>query len=200
MQQSILEFQKENYNHLGKKLKQDGVLGPQTRWAMDMASLSHERRLVWGAARPHIGLTEEPFGSNDEPTGTIDGWLKRAHAPEGEPWCASAASAWLSVVVPVAIAGAIRLGKKFPAVDKPWALDLFWYPTDDKGHGHVGLVIGVGATEVMTLEGNCRNCVMVARRPIAGLNFSRTFDETIGTCPKVILDKNVPLIIGGGMR
>jgi hypothetical protein len=200
MQLSILDFQKEHYNHLGKKLDQDGVLGPQTRWAMDVASLSHERRLVWAAARPHIGLTEEPFGSNDEPTGTIDGWLKRAHAPEGEPWCASAASAWLSVATPVAIAGAIRLGKHFPAVDRPWAFDLFWYPTDNKGHGHVGLVIGVGSTEVMTLEGNCRNKVMVARRPIQGLNFSRTFDETIGTCPKVILDKNVPLIIGGGMR
>lgn len=194
----ISKFQKEHRNHLGKMLGVDGVLGPETRWAMDVASLSSERRLVLAEAQKHIGLTET--SPNDEPTGTIDGWLKTCHAREGDPWCASSASCWLSVSTPVRIAGAIKLGKHFPETDTPWALDLFWYPTDDKGHGHVGLVIGVGVTEVMTLEGNCNNAVRVVRRPRRGLHFSRTFDETLGTCPKVILSDKVPLLLGGGTR
>lgn len=196
----VREFQENHLNHLGKKLEVDGAIGPETRWAMDVASLSSERRLVLAAAQQYIGLVEDPIGSNDDPKGIIDGWLKAAGAREGDPWCASAASAWLSVATPIRIAGAIRLGKHFPATDSPWALDLFWYPTDAKGHGHVGLIIGVGAIEVMTLEGNCNNGVRVVRRPRAGLRFARTFDETLGTCPKVILNGTVPLLTGGGTR
>jgi len=196
----ISEFQAEHYNHLGKKLVVDGVLGPETRWAMDVASLSSERRAVWDRAKQYIGLAEDPPFSNDDPEGIIDGWLKAARAKEGDPWCAAAASFWLSASTPVAIAGAIRLGKHFPETDTPWAFDLFWYPTNDKGNGHVGLVIGVGSVEIMTLEGNCDNAVRVRRRPRKGLRFSRTFDETLGTCPKVILSPKVPLLIGGGTR
>lgn len=198
--QSIEVFQRAHFDHLGKPLDVDGVLGPETRWALDFSSLSNERRLVIREGQKYIGLIEIPIGSNDEPTGTIDGWLKRCHAKEGDPWCASAASAWLSVVSPVNIAGAIRLGQHFPSTMVPWAGDLFWYPTNDKGNGHVGLVIGVGISEVMTLEGNCNNACRVVRRPRAGLRFSRTFDDTLGTCPKVILSKDVPLLIGGGTR
>lgn len=197
---SISQFQADNFNHLGQRLEVDGVLGPETRWAMDVASLSSERRNVLSRARQYIGLTENPPFSNDDPAGIIDGWLRACGAREGDPWCASAVCAWLYPSVEVHIPGAVRLGKHFPATDNPWALDVFWYPTDDKGHGHVGLVIGVGATDVMTLEGNCNNAVRVMRRPRKGLHFSRTFDETLGTCPKVILSDKVPLLIGGGTR
>lgn len=198
--ESIEVFQASHFNHLGKPLDVDGVLGPETRWAMDVSSLSSERQIVILAAQYYIGLVEDPPGSNDDPKGIIDGWLKAAHAKEGDPWCASAASAWLSVSTPVRIAGAVRLGQHFPPVGSPWAGDLFWYQTNAKGNGHVGLVIGVGTTEVMTLEGNCNNKCQVVRRPRAGLNFSRTFDDTLGTCPKVILSKEVPLLLGGGTR
>lgn len=198
--QSIIEFQETHRNHFGLPLGVDGVIGPETRWSMDMASLSSERRLFISEAQKYYNLVEDPIGSNDDPEGIIDGWLKAAGAKEGDPWCASAVSAWLSVVTPIRIAGAVRLGKHFPATTTPWAGDIFWYPTDSKGHGHVGLVIGVGATEVMTFEGNCNNAVRVVRRPRSKLNFSRTFDETLGTCPKVILSKQVPLLSGGVTR
>lgn len=196
----IAAFQRSHFNHLGILLDDDGVVGPETRWALDVASLSFERRTVIAEAQKYIGLTEQPIGSNDEPTGTIDGWLKTCRAKEGDPWCASACSCWLSVVQPVRIAGAIKLGQHFPPTNNPWAGDLFWYPTNSKGNGHVGLIIGVGSTEVMTLEGNCNNKCQVVRRPRVGLRFSRTFDETLGICPKVILNGTVPLLVGGGTR
>lgn len=197
--QSIEEFQKNHFNYLGKPLEVDGVLGPETRWAKDFLSLSSERRSVIAEAQPFIGLVEDPPGSNDDPKGIIDGWLKAAHAKEGDPWCASAVSAWLSKVNPVRIAGAVRLGQHFPATDSPWVGDIGWYSTGG-GHGHVFLILGVGSTEVMTLEGNCSNECQVVRRPRAGINFSRTFDDTLGTCPKVILNDKVPLLLGGGTR
>lgn len=200
---SIIKFQENHRNHLGLPLEADGVVGPETRWAMDAASLSNERRLTIFEAQRFIGLMENPIGSNDDPEGIIDGWLKAAHAREGDPWCASAASAWLSVALPspVRIPGALNLLRHFPTTDKPWAGDIAGYPTDKKGHGHVFLIIGVGATEVMTIEGNCDNGCHCVRRPREGLIFARTFDDIIGTCPKVILnDKRVPLKLGGGTR
>lgn len=196
----IREFQRHNFNHLGKPLEVDGVLGPETRWSMNFLTLSSERRAVIREGQKYIGLVEIPPGSNDDPEGIIDGWLKTCGAKEGDPWCASSASCWLSVSTPVRIPGAIRLGRHFPPTDNPWVGDLFWYPTNNKGNGHVGLILGVGSTEVMTLEGNCNNMCQVVRRPRVGLNFSRAFDDTLGTCPKVIISKKVPLLLGGGTR
>lgn len=196
----IKAFQKGHFNHLGLLLDDDGVIGPETRWAIDFMTLSIERRLLIAEAQKFIGLVEFPPGSNDDPKGIIDGWLKACHAKEGDPWCASALSAWISVVRPVHIAGAIRLGENFTPVPKPWAGDIFWYPTNAKGNGHVGLIIGVGASEVMTIEGNCNNACRCVRRPMAGLRFSRIFEDTLGICPKIIVDDDVPLLLGGGTR
>lgn len=167
---------------------------------MNFSTLSIERRLVIREAQKFIGLVEDPPGSNDDPKGIIDGWLKTCHAKEGDPWCASALCAWLSVVTPIRIPGAIRLGKHFTSTTTPWAGDIFWYPTNDKGNGHVGLIIGVTASEIMTIEGNCNNACRCVRRPRAGLQFSQTFDDRLGTCPKIIVSKEVPLLVGGGTR
>jgi hypothetical protein len=196
----IAAFQRSHRNHLGVILDDDGVVGPETRWALDVASLSYERRTVIAEGQKYIGLVEYPPGSNDDPKGIIDGWLKHCRAKEGDPWCASAVSCWLSTVLPIRQAGAIKLGQHFPPTDSPWAGDLGWYPTNDKGNGHVFLIIGVGMTEVMTLEGNCNNKCQVVRRPRPGLRFARTFDETLGSCPRVILNGTVPLLVGGGTR
>lgn len=196
----LASFQEDHLNHLGRPLDVDNVLGPETRWAMNLMSLSSERRTVIREAQKSLGLVEFPPGSNDDPRGIIDGWLKAARAKPGDPWCASALSAWLSTVTPVRIAGAIRLGQHFTPVVTPWAGDIFWYPTNDKGNGHVGLIIGVGTIEVMTIEGNCDNACRCVRRPRAGLRFSRPFDDTLGICPTIILSKEVPLLLGGGTR
>jgi hypothetical protein len=200
---SISTFQADplHLDHLGKRLKVDNVLGQVTRWSIDFETLSLERRLVIRKGQQFIGLVEDPPGSNDDPEGIIDGWLRDAGAREGDPWCASAASAWLSVVKPVRIPGALNLIRHFPQVDSPWVGDVCGYPTNDKGNGHVFLVLGVDSVrrEIMTLEGNCNNECQVVRRPwTAGLLFGRTFNETRGTRPGVI--SSVPLLIGGGTR
>jgi hypothetical protein len=195
----IGKFQEANLNHLGLPLDVDGVIGPETRWAMNFLTLSSERRTVIRAGQKYIWLKEIPPGSNDDPDGIIDGWLKAARAKEGDPWCAAAASAWLSTVTPIRIAGAVKLGQHFTPTDNPWVGDLFWYPTGG-GKGHVGLVLGVSINEIMTLEGNCNNACRVVRRPRTGLRFSRTFDDTLGICPKIIVSDEVPLLVGGGTR
>lgn len=199
----LQRFQSTHRNHLGLPLDVDNVLGPETRWAKDFETLCIERRTVIEAAQPFIyphgpkALIEKPFGSNDEPTGTIDRWLKASHAQEGDPWCAASVSEWLSTVIPVRIAGAVRLGKHFPVTATPWAGDIGWYPTNTKGNGHVFLVIGVDSHWVMSIEGNCDHACRCVRRPRVGLRFARTFEDVSGICPKVIL--SVPLA-GSGTR
>lgn len=184
-------------NHLGHRLSVDNVIGPETRWSMDFETLSSERRQVIREAQKYLGLKEDPPRSNSDPAGIIKGWLERCGAPEGEAWCASGLCAWLSVIMELRIPGALNLGRHFPMTLTPWAADIYSFPTNDKGNGHCGLVIGVGLKEIMGIEGNSNNEVACVRRARAGLRFGRTFDETLGTCPKVILE--VPLA-GGGTR
>lgn len=193
----LQQFQKAHFNHLGLPLDIDDVLGPETRWAKNVATLSMARREPIYEGRKFLGLKEFPPGSNDDPKGIIDGWLKRCQAPEGEPWCASALSAWLSVSVLVKIPGAQNLGRHFPAVTEPFAGDIYWFPTGTQGHGHCGLVVGVSALEVMGYEGNSNNMCACVRRRRSGLRFARPFPDLIGVCPGVIDD--VPLA-GGGTR
>ena len=184
----IEAFQVAHANHLGKPLRVDGDIGPQTEWALDFATLCVERRAIIRAGQPFIGLSEEPPGSNSDLGGVIRAWLTRCGAPHGAPWCAAFASWCLSQGggPPVRQAGAQALGRSYPATTQPLTGDLFWYPTDAQGHGHVGLVLGVSAAEIMTLEGNCGNAVRVARRDRAGLRFARTIDDTSGTPPGVV--------------
>lgn len=180
-------FQAAHKSHLGLPLRVDGHLGPQTQWALDFETLCEPRRHIIARAQGHIGLREEPPGSNDDPGGLIWTWLGRCGAALGEPWCAAFASYCLSAGAPrlVRCAGAQALGRLFPPTDEPRPADLFWYPT--VGHrGHVGLVLGVSGAEIMTIEGNCANAVRCVRRDVAGLRFSRTLEDTSGKVPGVV--------------
>lgn len=146
-------------------------------WMAGLGLIQPERREVIEHALRYLGLCEDPLGSNDEPTGTLDGWLKAAGAPPGEPWCASALSSWLALKP--RYAGAQKLGKAFPATPAPLAADILWYPTDAKGHGHCGLVLGVELLtdvlfDTMSLEGNCDNRVQVVRRRGNACQFARS--------------------------
>jgi hypothetical protein len=192
-------FQRTHRNHLGAPLLVDGKQGPQTEWALDFETLCKPRQAIVVVAQSFLGLEEVPPGSNDDPNGLIRGWLRRCAAPAGSPWCASFACHCLSAVADVRIAGAQRLGLSFPDTSAPTAGDLFWYATDHI-HGHVGIVIGVSASEVMTIEGNQRHavrCLRRPRRPKDGprLRFSRILPDTEGTCPGVV--PSVPLPSGG---
>lgn len=181
----LQEFQRTNLNHLGKPLKVDGVQGPETEWALDFGTLCIARRSAVCTAQSHIGLTEDPPASNKDPGGFIRRWLARCGVKEPAPWCAAFASWCLGDGI--WIAGAQALGKHYPSTLRPLCGDLMWYPTDaKKGLGHCGIVIGVSANEVMTIEGNCDNAVRCVRRPRAGLRFSRVFEDTSGTSPGVV--------------
>lgn len=193
--QEVEAFQRLHKNHLGKPLRVDGDFGPQTEWAADFETICQARQSIILTGQLFIGLTEVPAGSNDDPRGLIRSWLQRCGAKPGDPWCAAFACWCLShgVAQPLRIAGAQALGKHFPATTQPFAGDLFWYPTGAEGSwtGHVGLVIGVSAMEVLTIEGNCANAIRCARRPRvaaggARLRFARTVEDTSGTCPGVV--------------
>jgi hypothetical protein len=189
-------YQASHRNHLGKPLRVDGILGPQTQWALDVETLCEPRQRIIERAHEYIGLEEDPPGSNDDPLRLIRTWLNRCNAAPGDPWCAAFASHCLSAgtLHLVRCAGALALGRLFPATDEPRPADLFWFPRGSV-HGHVGLVLGVGADEIMTLEGNCANAVRVARRQAEGLRFSRTIEDTSGKVPGVV--PSVPPAPGG---
>jgi hypothetical protein len=198
----VRAFQARHKNHLGKPLKVDGDLGPQTRWAMDYETLHPHRRAIIRAAQKHLGLVEDPIGSNTEPLGIIQGMLQICGARGGDPWCAAYASHCLTfgLGTPVRCASAQALGKMFPSTNNPMAGDLAWYPTDSV-HGHVWVVtgitpIGVTPAEVMGIEANSNNRVRCTRRPMVGLRFARTVADVTGRCPGVIVHPDIPLITG----
>lgn len=139
-------------------------------------------------ALSHLGLTEQPLGSNDEPTGTIDGWLRAAGVDPAataarKPWCASALSAWLELEHPYA--GALRLVRSLRRVIIPLAGDAYCYPTNDRGNGHCGLVVGVQDAPhwVLGVEGNLDHGVRCVARSAADLEFGSAFAEGPGLLP-----------------
>ncbi|HEY3499756.1 MAG TPA: CHAP domain-containing protein [Polyangiaceae bacterium] len=116
----------------------------------------------------------------------IDAWLRRCGVGVGLPWCAAFAS-WcvenraerkLGTIVEVAQAGALNLGRLFPATSTPQGGDLMFFPTDDKGAGHVGIVVGVSPEEALCIEGNSDNRVRIVRRLRSEVRFSSTRVET----------------------
>lgn len=196
----VLAFQQTHKNHLGLPLRDDGDLGPETQWALDFETLSPQRKAIQFEAWKHRGLIEIPPKSNNDPAGIITMCLKRCGANPGDAWCASILSFWLSVSVPVKIPGALNLVRHFPRVDRPFALDIGAFPTNEKGNGHCFLIIGVSKDggELMTWEGNSDNAVRCCRRyRTAEMIFGRVLPETIGTCPGVIPKV---LLAGGGTR
>ncbi len=195
-------FQARHKNHLGLPLRIDGDLGPQTRWAMDLETLVPERIAIVRAAQQHLDLIEDPPGSNSDPAGLIQGWLKACGAKSGDAWCAAYASHCLSFGLGRRIreAGALKLGELFAPTANPIAGDLAGFATGG-GFGHIFIIAGVAPIgtlprEVMGIEGNCNNSCCCTRRPFDELRFWRTVPDVSGRCPGVIT-KNVPLITRG---
>lgn len=178
----VRQFQRTHTNHLGLPLAVDGVRGPQTQWAEAIATLHPARHRVIQRALSHVGVCEDPPGSNRGVR--IDAWLDRCNVQRGNPWCAAFAS-WC-LYDGTAIAGAVRLGESFAATGEPLPGDLMWYRTDRRGRGHIGIVIGVGRLEVMTVEGNVDSRVGVWRRARGAVHFSRPVLDTSGVCAGII--------------
>jgi len=176
----VREFQSSHVDPLGAALKQDGDLGPKTRWALDLFSCSPRRRLIVHRAQGKLGITEDPPGSNRGPQ--IDQWLGRCGVSTGLPWCAAFASWCLDFV---STAGALALGQHFPATLDPYPGDVMYFPTGG-GKGHCGLVLGVSPHEVMTIEGNCQDAVRVVRRARDLVRFGSIGNDLQGKCPEAV--------------
>lgn len=194
--EAILRFQTLHKNHLGERLELDGVKGPQTRWALAFASQDELRQLIVRRAQADLGV-QEIGGANHDRDGKIAFWLRRCGVGPGLAWCAAFASWCVTAAEPVAIAGAVALGRKFPVTLEPYPGDLMWYPTDDKGHGHIGIVTGVTLSEVMTIEGNQRNAVRCVRRDRSAVRFSRIPLPTTGELPGI--PPGVPFVETAGL-
>ncbi len=179
--EDLKEFQRSHVDPLGKPLSIDGVLGPKTQWALDLFSCSPRRRAIVARAQSALGISEEPPGSNRGPR--IDEWLQRCHVSTGQHWCAAFASWCLETV---AIAGALALGARFLETVSPYPGDVMFFPTGG-GKGHCGIVLGVSAHEVMTIEGNCQDAVRVVRRARDLVRFGSTASDVSGTCPSSVV-------------
>lgn len=191
----LKQFQRTHTNHLGRPLAVDGVLGPQTQWALAMAALDPRRRIIVERAISQLGRTETPPGSNR--SASIDAWLRACGVAPGNAWCAAFASWCLG---DRAIAGAVLLGQSFPETTSPSPGDLFWYRTNDRGNGHIGVITGVdrAAGVAMTVEGNVDSQVGCWRRDLSKVHCSRTVDGG-GTAP-VIASVPMRAVNGVGTR
>ncbi len=130
-------------------------------WLTQVDKLPTLRRFAVRLALMFVGLKEDPPASNTDPCGYIAGMLARAGVAVPAAWCAAFLSFALGVP---ACAGALRLAKRYPETSTPSPGDIFAYPTDDKGAGHCGLIVGVNDLEIATIEGNSGNRVVKQRR------------------------------------
>jgi hypothetical protein len=180
----VSAFQRENRDWEGKLLLPDGDFGPRTQWAYAVSLIDAPRREALRRAASKVGLWEN--GDNRDPD--IDAWLLRCGLEPGLPWCAAFASWVISVVggPDVAIAGAMRLGRRFrilAPLEPAQAGDLFFFDTDgDAGDkGHIGpLLSDETEGEFLTCEGNHRNAVRLVRRLRKQGIVSRPFERATG--------------------
>lgn len=184
----IAAFQRDpkHHDHVGKPLLADGILGAKTRWAMGFETLCAERRALVRTAHAFGHVVEVPIGSNRDPEGWIKRWIE--HCPgcrPGDPYCAAFLSWCISQTQPkVAIGGALALGRHYPETDDPVCGDIFTFPTNAKGAGHTGFVLGTGATMIMTWEANSSDRVgSWLRDRIPTMKFHRVVANDTGRPP-----------------
>lgn len=174
------KFQREHVNHLGQRLVVDDVRGPQTEWALALSCQHPFRISVVERALLHIGVCEQPLGSNRGEL--IDYWLKRCGvripldpkewAPQNA-WCAAFASYCLSVpgYQEVKCARVIDLVSMFPEIpfEETLPADLGFKINPDGRTGHVWILTGRDnlARQTMQVEGNTGNAVSATRRGVA---------------------------------
>jgi hypothetical protein len=148
------------------------------------------RQEIVERARLHVGHRET--SNNRSPL--IDAWLRRCGLGPGYAWCAAFASWCVEDRLesfgtpgtglsrresPVKQAGALKLGRMFPATRDPQPGDIMYFATNDKGAGHVGVVVGGDEDRVLCVEGNSANSVRYVYRTRAEVLFARTRDEAL---------------------
>lgn len=138
------------------------------------------RAQILERARLHVGHRES--APNDSVL--IRAWLRRCGITSPAAWCAAFASWCLEhqdlLVGPgedirvVARAGALKLGLSFPETRDPQPGDLMFFATNDKGNGHIGVVVDVLPTNVLCIEGNSANQVRYVIRKRSEVRFACT--------------------------
>lgn len=179
----------------GEPLVCDGKLGPKTQWALDLRSNGPMRERVIRTALEHIGVTEQPPGSN---RGTMVDLFLAPAGIEGQPWCAAfvswvlreARQPWSKYHVSVA---EMAHAERQVTGRAPLVGDVFYILRPD-GAGHCGFVMGVNPGEIMTLEGNCNNAVRVGRRDTSKLSGYLDIEPTQARTP--VVSSNVPDLDG----
>lgn len=197
---AVRQFQATHVGSDGHALSEDGVVGPETSWALQHGSQSWARGTRFTApgwscspskARPEvvgvirwavglIGMQEQPTGSNRGPK--IDEWAQAAGIDLGSPWCAlfcSAAYQQLSIGSPFGwLASAYKLeewarqNKRLLAADDPLLPGDIWGILRADFHGHVGLVADLTADgKVCSAEGNSSDSVRGLVRDRSTLSF-----------------------------
>lgn len=71
-----------------------------------------------------------------------------------------------------------------------------WFPTDDKGSGHIGIVVaGIGLDEVLCIEGNSADGVRYVRRLRSQVRFSSTRAEALPLPAADEREARAPLVL-----
>lgn len=186
---AVLSFQASHVGPTGRGLARDGVVGPETLyalqhpghddhdftvpgWRSDLSQVREQVRRVLGAAVGEIGVFEDPDGSNDGPR------IRKYTSPGfvGSPWCALFASWAFSIGCDGGspfgrIAStwelygwAVRTGRVLGASTVPQAGDIFVIlhgtATDAGRHGHTGIICNIlDDGHLATIAGNESNAV-----------------------------------------
>lgn len=188
----VRAFQAEHFDWQGQRLTVDGDVGPKTGWALAVDAIDVPRRSSIRRVSGVVG-TRESLSNRSK---LIDQWNQRCGVELGSAWCAAYVSWGISVegAEEVKIAGAMRLGYRFPLV--PFGVparagDLYFFDTDGTAgdKGHIGeLVSDEENGEFAVNEGNSRNMVRVIRRLRSDGLLSRPFPKGYG--PPVPLPRN----------
>lgn len=177
----VKEFQAASRDWAGNKLSPDGDWGPKTEWAYGISLLPRWRQDVVKYVCSYVGRIVEINGGNIDKDGIIAGWLEDVGVLVPSPYCAAFASAGLKRAgLPFKkSASALALGRSLHQLMHYEVLpaDVLYYPTDDKGHGHIEIVIanritGLPKAQVGSVGGNRDNGVRAQRRSIEGLSFA----------------------------
>lgn len=182
----IRQFQRTHTDWEGKRLLDDGVLGPKTRWALDIARLEPWRQEQVARACSCVSANVETDGPNRGPG--PDAWNRRAGAKLGSPYCASGASWAISVpgVPEIREASAMQLLRVLRRVTLIQPGDVGGAPTSPTT-GHVGIVIAQGPGLVWMVEFNHGNQVAIVPRSTLGLEFGTNLP--ILTLPSIPMAK-----------
>lgn len=166
--EELKNFQRCRLDCFCKDLVPDGKYGPLTNWALAFEKLPKNVKRVIYMARAYIGMSE--IGTTNKGD-FIQMLFDGANMRDGHPWCCAFVSFVLKQL------GELKhsSGAYFVSVhafSNAWAAqhvhtpvpgDIFIIKRND-GTGHIGFVIGVSETEIMTIEGNVKNAVRVGRR------------------------------------